>query len=101
MTLKEIFEEMKRFVDNNEEIMYVNDEGEDIEVVQEFDELQNKIFADNQTYFSWFVDSDTFRIDRAFDSVLEYVKENNLKLKDYYIDYLYDDRLLVLIETEI
>ena len=100
MKLSEILLKMQDFIEDHPDVYDLNDEGEDCEEMKEFDELQDKIFSDNQTYFTWDVDGDCFRIDRAFDTVLEYLKENNLKLKDYEIGYLVDDKLIVLVETE-
>lgn len=88
-----------KFIEENPEV-YDNDEGQSEEVWDEFDKLQNKIFSDNQTYFQWEVDNDTFRVDSAFDSVLDYLKDNHKKLKDFIMGYDSEDHFYIFIETE-
>ena len=103
MKLNEIYEQMESFLDKHPEVYEINDEGQDIEVMEEFDKLQDKIFNDNQTYFTWDVDNDTFRIDRAFGTVLDYLKDKNKKVKDHFYGYTYvtgEAKLILLIETE-
>ena len=98
-TLKEIWKQMDEFLTNNPDV-YNNDEGQTNEVWDEFDKLQDKIFSDNQTYFQWEVDNDTFSIDSAFDSVLDYIKDKGKKLKDFTMGYDSEDHLYIFIEME-
>lgn len=66
-----------------------------------FDELCCKIMNDNQTYFQWEVDNDTFEIDQAFYSVMECLKEQEeagKRIADYHIQYLDNDRLFLFVE---
>lgn len=97
MKLEKIKEKIFQFIEENPEV-YDNDEGQTEEVWDEFNELQDKIFSDNQTYFQW-EDCDCFDLAEAFDSVLEYLKTNKKILKDYLVDWN-DDHLYVLVETE-
>jgi len=99
MNLKQIKEKIFNFIEENPEV-YDNDEGQSEEVWAEFDKLQNKIFSDNQTYFQWEVDNDTFEIDSAFDSVLDYLKDKGKKLKDFIMGYDSEDHFYIFIETE-
>lgn len=86
-----------KFIEENPEV-YNNDEGQSGEVWTEFDKLQNAIFSDNQTYFQWEVDNDTFRIDQAFASVLDYIRDQDKRLGDFVIDYDDQDHLYIFIE---
>lgn len=86
-----------KFIKDNPEV-YNNDEGQSGEVWTEFDKLQNAIFSDNQTYFQWEVDNDTFRIDQAFASVLDYIRDQDKRLGDFVIDYDDQDHLYIFIE---
>lgn len=88
MTLKEIFKKLQEWLETH-------DYEEDYE---EFDELCNRIMKNNQTYFQWSVDSDTFRLTSAFASVMECLADEGKLIKDYYINYLEDDRLFLMIE---
>lgn len=97
--LNKIKDMIFKFIEECPEV-YDNDEGQSNKVWDEFDELQDKIFSDNQTYFQWEVDNDTFRIDRAFASVLDYLKDNNKVLKDFTVGYDSEDHLYIFIETE-
>lgn len=99
MNLKQIKEKIFNFIEENPEV-YDNDEGQTEEVWDEFNKLQDKIFNDNQTYFQWEVDNDTFEIDSAFDSVLDYLKDNHKKLKDFTMGYDSEDHFYIFIETE-
>lgn len=99
MNLKQIKEKIFQFIEENPEV-YDNDEGQTNEVWDEFDKLQDKIFSDNQTYFQWEVDNDTFSIDSAFDSVLDYIKDKGKKLKDFTMGYDDQDHLYIFIEME-
>lgn len=86
-----------KFIEECPEV-YDNDEGQSGEVWAEFDKLQNTIFSDNQTYFQWDVNNDTFRIDRAFASVLDYIRDQDKRLGDFVIDYDNQDHLYIFIE---
>lgn len=97
--LNKIKDMIFKFIEECPEV-YDNDEGQSNKVWDEFDELQDKIFSDNQTYFQWEVDNDTFRIDQAFASVLDYLKDNNKILKDFTVGYDSEDHLYIFIETE-
>jgi len=99
MKLKQIKEKIFNFIEENPEV-YDNDEGQTEEVWDEFNKLQDKIFNDNQTYFQWEVDNDTFEIDSAFDSVLDYLKDKGKKLKDFVMGYDSEDHFYIFIETE-
>ena len=99
MNLKQIKEKIFNFIEENPEV-YDNDEGQTEEVWDEFNKLQDKIFSDNQTYFQWEVDNDTFEVDSAFDSVLDYLKDNHKKLKDFTMGYDSEDHFYIFIETE-
>lgn len=99
MNLKQIKEKIFNFIEENPEV-YDNDEGQTEEVWDEFNKLQDKIFSDNQTYFQWEVDNDTFEIDSAFDSVLDYLKDNHKKLKDFTMGYDSEDHFYIFIEIE-
>ena len=100
MTLKEIFDKMQEYVEAHPEVL-LYDGSEEYEKAREgYDELQDSIFASNQTYFMWEVDNDTFEIDTAFQTVLHHLQENNEIVKNSYADYLQDDWLIVLVETE-
>lgn len=99
MKLKQIKEKIFNFIEENPEV-YDNDEGQTEEVWDEFNKLQDKIFSDNQTYFQWEVDNDTFEIDSAFDSVLDYLKDKGKKLKDFVMGYDSEDHFYIFIETE-
>ena len=99
MKLKQIKEKIFQFIEENPEV-YDNDEGQTEEVWDEFNKLQDKIFSDNQTYFQWEVDNDTFEIDSAFDSVLDYLKDKGKKLKDFVMGYDSEDHFYIFIETE-
>lgn len=99
MNLKQIKEKIFNFIEKNPEV-YDNDEGQTEEVWDEFDKLQNKIFNDNQTYFQWEVDNDTFEVDSAFDTVLDYLKDKGKKLKDFTMGYDSEDHFYIFIEIE-
>lgn len=99
MKLKQIKEKIFNFIEENPEV-YDNDKGQTEEVWDEFNKLQDKIFSDNQTYFQWEVDNDTFEIDSAFDSVLDYLKDKGKKLKDFVMGYDSEDHFYIFIETE-
>ena len=88
-----------KFIEDNPEV-YNNDEGQSGEVWTEFDKLQNAIFNDNQTYFQWEVNNDTFRIDQAFASVLDYIRDQDKRLEDFVIDYDDQDHLYIFIELK-
>lgn len=88
-----------KFIEENPEV-YNNDEGQSGEVWTEFDKLQNAIFNDNQTYFQWEVNNDTFRIDQAFASVLDYIRDQDKRLEDFVIDYDDQDHLYIFIELK-
>lgn len=100
MTLKEIFNKMQEYVEANPIVLRCDDSKEYEKASEGYDELQDSIFADNQTYFMWEVDNDTFEIDTAFKTVLYHLQGNNKLIKNSYVDYLQDDLLIVLIETE-
>jgi len=93
MKLQDIYNKMKEFTDKHPKIWNNPDDS-----WEEFYALQDDIFTENQTYFSWNVE-DCFRIDRAFDTVLEYIKLTNEHLDDYYINYIANDTLIILVET--
>lgn len=99
MKLKQIKEKIFNFIEENPEV-YDNDEGQTEEVWDEFNKLQDKIFNDNQTYFQWEVDNDTFEIDSAFDSVLDYLKDKGKKLKDFIMGYDSEDHFYIFVEME-
>lgn len=88
-----------KFIEDNPEV-YDNDEGQSETVWTEFDKLQDSIFSDNQTYFQWDVNNDTFRIDQAFASVLDYVRDQDKRLEDFVIDYDDQDHLYIFIELK-
>ena len=88
-----------KFIEDNPEV-YNNDEGQSGEVWTEFDKLQNAIFNDNQTYFQWEVNNDTFRIDQAFAWVLDYIRDQDKRLEDFVIDYDDQDHLYIFIELK-
>ena len=88
-----------KFIEDNPGV-YDNDEGQSGEVWTEFDKLQNAIFNDNQTYFQWEVNNDTFRIDQAFASVLDYIRDQDKRLEDFVIDYDDQDHLYIFIELK-
>ena len=97
--LKKIKDMVFKYIEECPEV-YDNDEGQSEEVWDEFNKLQDKIFSDNQTYFQWEVDNDTFEIDSAFDSVLDYLKDKGKKLKDFVMGYDSEDHFYIFIETE-
>lgn len=99
MTLQEIYDKLVEFVDQNGDVFGCYDE-ENEEAYQAFDDLQDEIFNENQTYFTWDVENDTFRISKAFYSVLQYLHEQNKTVSDFFIDYIGDDKLIVLVETK-
>lgn len=97
--LKKIKNMIFKFIEEYPEV-YDNDEGQTSEVWDEFNKLQDKIFSDNQVYFQWEVDNDTFEVDSAFDSVLDYLKDDHKRLKDFTMGYDSEDHLYIFIETE-
>lgn len=99
MNLNQIKEKIFQFIEKHPDV-YDNDEGQTEEVWDEFDKLQDSIFSDNQTYFQWEVDNDTFSIDSAFDSVLDYIKDQGKRLKDFTMGYDDQDHLYIFIEME-
>lgn len=99
MKLSKIKEKIFQFIEENPEV-YDNDEGQTDEVWDEFNKLQDEIFSDNQTYFQWEVDNDTFEIDSAFDTVLDYIKDKGKKLKDFIMGYDSEDHFYIFVEME-
>ena len=101
MKLVDIKNQVFKFIEQHPEV-YDNDEGQNEEVWREFDELQDKIFNDKQTYFHWQVDDYDccFDIDDAFDTVLSYLKENGKVLVDFVIGYDSEDHLYIFTETK-
>lgn len=99
MKLKQIKEKIFNFIEENPEV-YDNDEGQTEEVWDEFNKLQDEIFNDNQTYFQWEIDNDTFEIDSAFDTVLDYIKDKGKKLKDFVMGYDSEDHFYIFVEME-
>lgn len=89
MSLKDIFEQLQEWCAEH-------DYDEDFD---EFDELCCNIMSVNQTYFQWDVDGDCFELDTAFDTVMNEWKSGK-KIKDFYIDYLVDDKLMILVEYD-
>ena len=87
MTLVEIATKLKDWLE-------VHDYDEEFD---DFDELCNQIMSDKQTYFQWNVDSDTFDLADAFDTVLREWKHGR-EINVFYIDYLIDDKLFIFIE---
>ena len=98
MKLVDIKNLVFEFIEQHPEV-YDNDEGQNEEVWRDFDNLQDRIFNDKQTYFHWQVDCDCFDIDDAFDTVLSYLKENGRILKDFVIGYDSEDHLYIFTET--
>jgi hypothetical protein len=91
MKLKEIAEQLDAWLEEH-------DYEEDFD---DFDELCCRIMNDNQSYFQWEVDSDTFEIDEAFDTVMGCLKEqeeSGKRIADYRTQYLGDDRLFLFVE---
>lgn len=71
------------------------------EEFDEFDALCDEIMSDNQTYFQWDVDNDTFEIDEAFDSVLRFIlqlQEDGKQMVSCCSRYIDTDHLFVFIE---
>ena len=87
MTLEEIAKTLRNWLE-------VHDYDEEFD---EFDNLCCKIMSDEQTYFQWEVDNDTFDIAEAFNTVLgEW--EMGKQLVDYHAEFLDGDHLFLFVE---
>ena len=99
MKLEKIWEKMNKYLEEHPDV-YDIDQEEDSEVWDGWNELQDKIFSDNQTFFQWNYDEYDGSIDvaEAMDTVLEFIKANKYTITDYVIHVGNDDHLYVLVE---
>lgn len=96
-TLAQIKEKMFEFIENHPEL-YKDDENN--EIWEEFNNLQDEIFNNNQVYLQWEVENDTFETDSAFDSILSEIKDSKRKIKDFLIDRDCYNHTYIFIEYE-
>lgn len=87
MTLKEIAKTLGNWLE-------VHDYDDEFD---EFDDLCCKIMSDEQTYFQWEVDNDTFDIIDAFSTVLNEWMCGK-QIVDYHAEFLDGDRLFLFVE---
>lgn len=87
MTLEEVAKTLSNWLE-------VHDYDEEFD---EFDNLCSEIMSDEQTYFQWEVDNDTFDIAEAFDTVLGEWKMGK-QLVDYHAEFLDGDHLFLFVE---
>lgn len=91
MKLEEAADKIMDFLDSHD---YYRD-------FEEFDKLCCEVMSDEQSYFHWDVDGDTFSLRHAFELVLDQTKEDNAKGKlivDYCVSYARGGHLFIFVE---
>jgi len=87
MTLEEVAKTLRNWLE-------VHDYDDEFDA---FDDLCCKIMSDEQTYFQWNVENDTFDIADAFSTVLNEWMSGR-QIVNYHVEFLTGDQMFLFVE---